>query len=59
MDRSMFKRLLLLDKRRYGHAGDGQLSEWFGALDVNGDGGVDQTEFKALASVVGNGKDEL
>jgi hypothetical protein len=59
MDLSMFKRLISLDKRRSAHANDKQLLDWFHALDANGDNGVDQIEFKALASIVDRGKDEL
>ena len=57
MDFHMFKKLISLDnKRRY--ANDEQLFDWFRALDANEDGGVDQFEFKALASIVDR-KDEL
>ena len=59
MDLGMFKRLISLDKSKYAHANDKQLSEWFHALDANGDDGIDQTEFKALASIIDSGKDEL
>jgi hypothetical protein len=59
MDLSMFKRLILLDERRHALTDDKQLSDWFDALDANGDGGVDQTEFKSLASIVDSRKDEL
>ena len=59
MDLSLFRRLLSLDKQSYAHAEEAQIVRWFGELDVDGDGGVDNAEFKALASVVAGPKDEL
>lgn len=59
MDMRMFRRLISLDKAKYAHASEEQLSDWFNALDVNRDGGVDHGEFTALSNIVDNRKDEL